>query len=138
VRNLDKLFLKSRRNGFYLVGPADKLSNIRLTKLYKPQNESNLEKEYRILHEHVQQWNHNYWSQQNLRYNFEKQKFINNFKLTHNQEPDTKEMTLFYKNFLDNSYQIHANYNKQWYKYNFMLIGKAFKVNFVRLLNYFK
>lgn len=138
MKSLDKLLKSSIKNGIDLIGPADKISNIRPIKLYKPQNESQIEQEYRILHEHIQQWNHNYWTQQNIRYNFEKQKFINNFKLMHNQEPNAKEMTLFYKNFLDNSYSIHAFYNKQWYKYNFILIFKAFKLNLVRFINYFK
>lgn len=37
-------------------------------------------------------------------------------------------MSEFYKKFLDKSYEMHKNYNKEWYKRNLANILLAFRV----------
>jgi hypothetical protein len=140
VKHFGKLLKLNKQ--YDLIGPADKVSNIRKYKFHIPENESKYELEYRLAREKVQNWNHQYWTQQNLKYNFEKQKFINNIKLNENKtnnennpnEIDPNLMSKFYKKYLDDSFLIQHNYNRQWYRYNFQLLWPAFKVFLYKLL----
>jgi hypothetical protein len=96
---------------YSLIGPPDKISNLRLIKFHIPKDESKIEFELRQFCEFVQDWNHKYWvtyllggfgcmhqdfkntnfcscikTQQNLKYVTEKQKYIDYWKLCNNYE----------------------------------------------------
>lgn len=47
------------------IGPPDKVSNIRSVKFHKPQDETQLERNYREQRETVQQWHHEFWENHN-------------------------------------------------------------------------
>ena len=139
-----------------LIGPADKISNIRQYKFFKPENESKLEYDYRIMRENVLAWNQEYWTQQNLKFIHSKRSFLENlkkskqietkmesatFKINQNKldfkddqsATDSNEMNEFYKAFLNESYQNHYEYNKKWFKLNLQLLWPAARVYFHRL-----
>lgn len=136
--NIINNWSKNKTQQHDLVGPADKISNIRNYKYYIPKDESKYEVEYRLAREKLQNWNHQYWTQQNLKYNFEKQKYIDRMKLNNKDElnsPDyhSKIMTKFYKKYLDDTFVTHYSYNSQWYSYNFQLLWPAFKASSYKL-----
>jgi hypothetical protein len=120
----------------HLIGPPDKYSNIRPIKFHIPKNESKRELQLRRLVEFVQDWNQEYWTQQNLKYVTEKQKFVENWKLWNNYDQirtndpniDSKLVCEFNKNFLNDTFVTHWNYNKIWYSYNFQLLWLEFRV----------
>ena len=138
-----------------LIGPADKISNLRKNIYYITHNECQLEHDYRMLREKISDFNQQYWTQQNLNFLESKKKFIEcyrieqkylknnqfNFikakcdkKLNYSNEPDSVKMNEFYKKFLDDSYSCHYAYNSQWLKYNFSLLLPAIRVYFYRLM----
>ena len=155
--NVDK---KLRQNGLRksnkptgncdMIGPVDKISNLRLYKYYIPENESKCEYEYRKLREKVFEYNNQYWTEQNLKFIEAKKKFIENLKMeqqylklnsnsnsldANDPEFNSKQMNEFYKVFLNENYYSHYEYNKTWFKYNLSLIMPAIRVYFYRLKN---
>ncbi|KAI1895390.1 hypothetical protein AGOR_G00105800 [Albula goreensis] len=120
------------------IGPPDRLSNLRPIIYHIPENESPLERRLRHLRQETEDWNHQFWSNQNITFSKEKDEFIhkclkakglsrrdeNGRKRTLNSE----DMAVFYKDFLDKNCTKHANYNKEWYKRNFtitLLMGRV-------------
>ena len=142
---------KSMRSTYDLIGPADKISNMRTYKYFIPANESKCELEYRKLREEVQEFNHQYWTEQNLKFIESRKKFSEmkrveqQFLNKNNQDaskadtidPDSnaKQMNEFYKEFLNENYLNHYEYNKKWFNYNFSLLMPAVRVYFYRLKN---
>jgi hypothetical protein len=127
-------------NVYDLIGPADKISNLRRISYYVPKNESKLEYDYRMLRKKVFEFNQNYWTQQNLKFVDAKRKYIQNHKIEqvyfNKNLEDANEPLLneFYKKFLDENYESHYEYNKTWIKYNLSLIWPGTKVFIYRLL----
>ncbi len=138
-----------------LIGPADKISNIRQYRFYIPENESKCEYDYRIMREKVLAWNQEYWTQSNLNFIQSKRTFIENIETAKrleqrlgmtNHSPtrninaklneeinESAEMTEFYRKFLNDNYHNHYEYNKKWFKLNLQLLWPATKVYFYRL-----
>ncbi len=142
-----------------LIGPPDKISNLRKYRLYKPADESKIEYEYRMLREKVFQFNNDYWTQQNLKFLEAKKKYTQRMKIreqlekrnlaenadAHAKNPsaspedvENQLMNDFYKQFLNENFHNHSEYNRQWYKYNFMLLYMAARVNLYRFGKRFK
>jgi len=146
--NLNSLS-KSKKSGYDLIGPADKISNLRAYKYFIPEKESKCEYEYRKLREEVQEFNHQYWTEQNLKFIEAKKKFSELKRMerlylnkSENKQPDTidpelnaKLMNEFYKEFLNDNYLNHYEYNKKWFNYNFSLLMPALRVYVYRLRN---
>ncbi|XP_075883755.1 cytochrome c oxidase assembly factor 8 isoform X1 [Nelusetta ayraudi] len=113
------------------IGPPNPLSNMRPIVYRVPENETQLEKRLRHLRQETEDWNHKFWSKQNLTFSKEKETFISSQLkakgLTMRDEQgrrrslDSEEMAVFYKNFLDTNRIRHANYNKEWYRRNFTI-----------------
>lgn len=122
-----------------LIGPADKISNLRRYHYYIPENESRIEREYRIMREWVHEYNHQYWTEQNLRFVEAKRAFVEAHKRQQRikneeiKEPTTAEYNEFYKRFLNENYYNHYDYNQKWLRYNFALLWPACKVFLYRL-----
>jgi hypothetical protein len=149
--SIDKDLVKSRHD---LIGPADKISNLRRFRYYIPEDESKLERDYRLLREKINEFNHHYWTQQNLKFLEARKKFIEKYRieqkylrknsklnnesssteLNQADEPDSVKMNEFYKKFLDDNYYLHYEYNTKWLKYNFALLIPAVRVYFYRLM----
>lgn len=116
-----------------------------------PENETQLEKRLRHLRQETEDWNHEFWSKQNLTFSKEKETFISSQLkakgLTMRDEQgrrrslDSEEMAVFYKNFLDTNRIRHANYNKEWYRRNFtitMLMARVALHNMWRAISEWK
>ncbi|KAM9708664.1 cytochrome c oxidase assembly factor 8 [Menidia menidia] len=113
------------------IGPPNPLSNLRPIVYHIPENESELEKRLRNLRQDTSDWNHDFWTKQNITFSKEKEAFIiSQLKakgLTLRDEKgrrralDSEEMAVFYKSFLDKNRVRHANYNKEWYRRNFTI-----------------
>ncbi|KAM7376399.1 hypothetical protein PAMP_006135 [Pampus punctatissimus] len=113
------------------IGPPNLLSNLRPIIYHVPKNESELEKQLRHLRQETEDWNHNFWTKQNINFKKEKHAFIiSQLKAKglsvrdeqgRQQSLNSEEMAVFYKGFLDNNRTLHANYNKEWYRRNFTI-----------------
>ncbi|KAF7200940.1 cytochrome c oxidase assembly factor 8 [Nothobranchius furzeri] len=113
------------------IGPPNPLSNLRPIVYHIPEKESDLEKRLRMLRQETEDWNHEFWTKQNISFSKEKEAFIiSHLKakgLTLRDEDgrrrslNSEEMALFYKSFLDQNKLRHANYNREWYRRNFSI-----------------
>ncbi|XP_026876754.2 cytochrome c oxidase assembly factor 8 isoform X2 [Electrophorus electricus] len=120
------------------IGPPDRLSNLRPVIYHIPENETQLERKLRHLRQETEDWNHAFWTYQNVTFTKEKEQFIlSQLKLKGLTEKDergrqrtlsSEEMAVFYKHFLDKNCKKHASYNKEWYRRNFtitLLMGRV-------------
>ncbi|XP_071762242.2 cytochrome c oxidase assembly factor 8 [Centroberyx gerrardi] len=120
------------------IGPPNRLSNLRPIIYHIPENETELQKRLRNLRQETEDWNHEFWTEQNITFNKEKDAFIiSQLKAEGLSERDeqgrrrslnSEEMAVFYKSFLDKNRIRHANYNKEWYRRNFtitLLMGRV-------------
>lgn len=128
------------------VGPRDPDSNMRLIRFHMSPTETALEKEYRLMREDTQNWHHEFWSKHNQNFFKQKHEFIKqrqqeNAKHRDDDKTDddtvsAEELSLFYEQFLDDNYELHRNYNREWYRRNFSLLWLATKVDFCRLIKW--
>ncbi|XP_051241390.1 cytochrome c oxidase assembly factor 8 [Dicentrarchus labrax] len=120
------------------IGPPNPLSNLRPIVYHVPENETELEKRLRHLRQETEDWNHDFWTNQNITFSKQKEAFIisqlNAKGLTVRDEQgrrrtlNSEEMAVFYKSFLDKNRVRHANYNNEWYRRNFtitLLMGRV-------------
>uniref|UniRef100_A0A8D2ZXI5 Cytochrome c oxidase assembly factor 8 n=1 Tax=Scophthalmus maximus TaxID=52904 RepID=A0A8D2ZXI5_SCOMX len=113
------------------IGPPNPLSNLRPIVYHVAEDESELEGRLRRLRQETEDWNHNFWTQQNITFTKEKDAFIiSHLKaegLTVRDEQGRRrslgceDMATFYKSFLDTNRTRHVNYNKEWYRRNFTI-----------------
>ncbi|XP_076604315.1 cytochrome c oxidase assembly factor 8 [Chaetodon auriga] len=113
------------------IGPPNPLSNLRPIVYRVPESETELEKRLRQLRQETEDWNHEFWTKQNITFSKEKHAFIVSHLsakgLTVRDEQgrrrslSSEEMAVFYKSFLDKNRKRHANYNKEWYRRNFTI-----------------
>lgn len=116
------------------IGAPDPTSNIRPLRFKSlPQDVMGLE--LQRLQKRVWELNHNFWKRHNTEFQEQKEKFVadtlsqqrlqggNTYvtKLTAN------ELSLFYKQFLDDKFLEHMHYNKQWMKLQTLLTWTALK-----------
>lgn len=91
------------------------------------------------MREWVHEYNHQYWTEQNLRFVEAKRAFVEAHKRHQRikneeiKEPTTAEYNEFYKRFLNENYYNHYDYNQKWLRYNFALLWPACKVFLYRL-----
>ncbi|XP_051007877.1 cytochrome c oxidase assembly factor 8 [Acomys russatus] len=125
------------------IGPPDKYSNLRPVHFHIPENESPLEQRLRELRQETQEWNQQFWANQNLSFNKEKEEFIysrlqakgSGLRTKSGQRAtlDAEEMADFYKEFLNKNFQKHMCYNRDWYKRNFAITFFMGKVALERM-----
>ncbi|XP_064622773.1 COA8 family protein Y39B6A.34, mitochondrial-like [Lineus longissimus] len=118
------------------IGPPDQLSNMRQIRYYIPPDETLAENQLRLQREETWRWNHEYWTKHNQQFFEEKEAFVKakTDLLGQYDEDDAprkltpEEMSEFYRKFLNENAKKHGNYNREWYKKNFLLLWPAFKV----------
>ncbi|XP_062852187.1 cytochrome c oxidase assembly factor 8 isoform X2 [Trichomycterus rosablanca] len=120
------------------IGPPDRLSSLRPIIYHIPENETQLETKLRHLRQETEDWNHEFWTRQNVTFSKEKDEYIQSqLKAKGFSETDEKgrkqtltseEMAVFYKYFLDKNFKKHASYNKEWYRRNFTITVLMAKV----------
>ncbi|XP_051507307.1 cytochrome c oxidase assembly factor 8-like isoform X2 [Myxocyprinus asiaticus] len=113
------------------IGPPDRLSNLRPIIYHIPENETPLERKLRHLRQETEDWNHKFWTNQNLTFSKEREEYVQSqLKAKGLSERDdqgrkrtlsSEEMAVFYKHFLDENMKRHASYNREWYKRNFTI-----------------
>uniref|UniRef100_A0A3Q3XAW3 Uncharacterized protein n=1 Tax=Mola mola TaxID=94237 RepID=A0A3Q3XAW3_MOLML len=113
------------------VGPPNPLSNLRPIVYRVPEEETELEKRLRHLRQETEDWNHDFWTKQNISFSKEKESFIVSQLKTkgltlrddegRRRSLNSEEMAVFYKNFLDKNRIRHASYNNEWYRRNFSI-----------------
>ncbi|XP_008314065.1 cytochrome c oxidase assembly factor 8 [Cynoglossus semilaevis] len=112
------------------IGPPNPLSNLRPIVYRIPEKESELERRLRQLRQETEDWNHEFWTKQNISFSREKENFIFKqlkdkglTKVVQKGRPSlsSEEMAVFYKSFLDKNKEQHVNYNIEWYKRNFTI-----------------
>ena len=140
-----KSLLELSNSKYDLVGPADKLSNIRQYRYFVPSDESKAEYDYRMMRHRVHVFNDTYWTQQNLKFIEARKEFIETYKRrkrlqkrtedteTESMEPTTAELNEFYRQFLNDNYYNHYESNQKWIRLNFGLLIPAFRVQMYRL-----
>lgn len=124
------------------IGPPDSLSNLRPIKFYIAPDETPLERQYRESRVEMQEWNQQFWADNNTKYKKMKAEFIQ-VRLREKYGKDTRErktlsageMSEFYKRFLDDHKDVHKQYNREWYKKNFINLLLAARVWLKQKLN---
>ncbi len=94
-----------------------------------PENESTLHKRYRLLREDTIRFNHEFWARQNSEFSQQKEAFMT--RVLEERYPDepgkrtlsSDEMSEFYKQHLDGKWRAHLDYNIEWQKRNFRILG---------------
>ncbi|XP_070576533.1 COA8 family protein Y39B6A.34, mitochondrial-like [Ptychodera flava] len=130
----------SKRNW---IGPPDKLSNIRQVKYYIPDNESEVERTYRLMQEDNDRFNHEFWAKHNASFIKAKEEFIEKKEQTQGSllihGDGTKhvltaeEMSEFYRKFVNDNQIKLKEYNKEWYRRNIGTLWPAFKANMYKV-----
>nr|XP_054759031.1 COA8 family protein CBG23705, mitochondrial-like [Lytechinus pictus] len=133
------------------IGPADKKSNLRLIILAQPEQETDSERDYRVMRTATYEWNHQFWSKQNEIFIKAKEQFVQE-RLGNKQKEikdssgneavisgvkqvlSAEEMAEFYQQFLKENQHSFKDYNKQWYSKNFSLLWPAIKANVSKLM----
>ncbi|ERE72555.1 putative UPF0671 protein [Cricetulus griseus] len=138
-------FCPPRQSCHDWIGPPDKYSNLRPVLFHVPENESPLEQRLRELRQETQEWNQQFWANQNLTFNKEKEEFIYSrlqakglgLRTESGQRAtlDAEEMADFYKEFLSKNFRKHMSYNRDWYKRNFAITFFMGKVALERMWN---
>lgn len=124
------------------VETSDDGSNMRRIMFAQPKKPNAFHEELEKKREETFQWNHKFWKKHNT--DFFKQK--KNFSLkTSEKDMESKsendisdEMSVFYKDFLDRNYELHMNYNRQWYKRNFGLLVLSLQASMKNIVDRFK
>eukprot|EP00731_Ephydatia_muelleri_P027794 Em0019g667a len=127
-------------SGRNLIGPPDPVSNIRPIKRRDPRNDA--EKALHKLEEDIWKFNHNFWSEQNSKFDKCKALFIEKTlserRQQGNDEPVQKltanELSAFYKQFLNERYGEQAMYFRCWFQRNVALTWLLLKVRVYNLL----
>lgn len=115
-----KISQKAQRHD--LIGPADPISNLHPVKYAIRDKETDLEKKLRRKREELQDWHQLFWSNHNKRFQSSKKEFETNFLKQKNNTSDqtisADEISVFYKQFLDENWKNHMNYLFSWYRKN--------------------
>ncbi|KAK3907936.1 COA8 family protein [Frankliniella fusca] len=122
-----------------VIGPPNKVSNLRPVVFYIPPDETTLEKHFRIEREKVQNWNEDFWIKHNSAFLKESNEFRKKKLEGHHSNQTSvsaEEMSEFYKSFLDKNWKTHVSYNFQWYRKNFHLLYLAVKVKISKFMKH--
>ncbi|XP_061490546.1 cytochrome c oxidase assembly factor 8-like [Rhineura floridana] len=101
------------------IGPPDRCSNFRPVIFYIPKHESPFERRLRELRQETQVWNQQFWANQNISFQKEKDFVCSRLKAKGLQLRDEKgrkvtlnaeEMAEFYKGFLSKNFKKHIDY----------------------------
>ena len=123
-----------------LIGPPRTSSNLRPVKFAVPLEETDLQKQLRVLRQETQKFNQDWWTQHNTDFKLGREEFIRDILATkYPNEPDkttlsANEMSIFYKEFMNKHWRNHLDYNKEWQKKNWTIIYLMFRVKLQKFL----
>jgi len=122
------------------IGPPHPISNLMRIKHHKPTDETEQEKKFREKRIEVHEWSQKFWEKHNLDFYMMREEYIKKTLTEKYKDMPKKttlsaeEMSVFYKTFLDDRYQQHVWYNREWYKKNIGLLWPALQVNIARVI----
>jgi len=117
-----------------LIGPPDPISNLRPIKITPSKNETPTQQKLRELRIEAQEFNQKFWLEHNREFTQGRAEYVKKVlqeKYPHEKGKTTinaNEMSVFYKKFLDDHWNSHLDYNKQWQRRNFHILFLALKV----------
>ena len=88
-----------------------------------------------------QKFNQDWWTRHNTEFKLGRETFIQNIlKTKYADQPDKNtlsadEMSEFYRDFMNNNWRNHLDYNKEWQKRNWKIIWLMLRVNLEKLLS---
>ncbi len=120
-----------------LVGPPDKVTNLRPVRIHIPENESELRAELRRLRQDTHEWSHNFWSEHNTQFKEKREAHVQRVlrgrsdaekEAAETSTVTSDEMSEFYRDFLNNQRKAHLAYNLEWQKRNAKIVWLSLKV----------
>lgn len=135
VRTRLVLLARSYCQGY--IGPPDPVSNLRTYKYILPANPTPLEKTLHEEREKLQKWNQDFWTKHNTEFVKKREAFIHEqlqSKKDKLSNLNADEMSVFYKQFLDDNWKRHFVYNFTWYRRNVFVTWLHLKVLVAGLL----
>ena len=79
------------------------------------------------------EWNSKFWKQHNKTFFKQKKEFIERTKAASGTENDVSDnLSVFYKEFLENNHEVYMKYNNEWYRKNFGLIWKSVQASLTK------
>jgi len=124
-----------------LIGPPRPASNLRPVKFAVRETETPLELRLRNLRQETQKFNQDWWTEHNREFKQGRESFIKNILETkYPNEPDKStlsadEMSQFYREFMNQQWKSHVEYNKEWQKRNWSIIFLSARVKLEKLLD---
>jgi len=111
------------------IGPPDPASRIRPLHLRRSRFDSDAERAYREQCEELQRSNDVFWRHHNELFEKQRRAYIQHTQQQRNMQPADEltadEMSMFYKQFLDERRPVLLAYNWQWYRRQFGLLWPA-------------
>ncbi|KAE9552112.1 hypothetical protein FO519_004692 [Halicephalobus sp. NKZ332] len=103
-------------------------------------NETKEEADYRNAREELTEWNSTFWTAHNQLFEKKKSEFIKmkKQKLGKLEQVSPADMSVFYREFLNERAEEFRKYNNEWYRRNFSLIFPAMKINWIRFCRLLK
>ena len=117
-----------------MIGPPDPISNLRPIKITPSKNETPTQQKLRELRIEAQEFNQKFWLEHNREFTQGRAEYVKKVlqeKYPHEKGKTTinaNEMSVFYKKFLDDHWNSHLDYNKQWQRRNFHILFLALRV----------
>ncbi|KAJ3150223.1 Apoptogenic protein 1, mitochondrial [Geranomyces variabilis] len=110
-----------------LVSSPHPTSHIRLLRFQEPPEGglTPVEREWRAHREAVQRWHHDFWTENNTHFQREKAEFEANVQSLESRPATPHELSVFYKQYLDSSFERHARYNRALWQSNARMLVLA-------------
>ncbi|KAL1933759.1 hypothetical protein VTP01DRAFT_7849 [Rhizomucor pusillus] len=109
-----------------MIGTPDPISNLRPVRYYIPPDETEAEKEWRLMQQRVDEFNQDFWTRNNSMFLQAKAEYEEQLK-QRGKQVTPEALSIFYKDFLDAAYERHMEYNRQWWKLNIGMLYPGFK-----------
>lgn len=139
-------------SGCDLVGPPDKVTNLRPVRFHVPHDETDLQRRLRHLRHDTHQWSDRFWRAHNTEFAAEKESFAQAALKRRHRAADaeagdtgdkeaaggntvsSEEMSRFYRDFLNRKWPDHLAYNVEWQKRNLKIVLLTLAVSLQSLL----
>eukprot|EP00091_Calanus_sinicus_P025506 TRINITY_DN976_c0_g1_i1.p1 TRINITY_DN976_c0_g1~~TRINITY_DN976_c0_g1_i1.p1 ORF type:complete len:175 (-),score=48.11 TRINITY_DN976_c0_g1_i1:23-547(-) len=130
-------------NGKYdLIGPPRPVSKLRPVKFATSPDDSELAIRLRELRQETQKFNQDWWTDHNKQFKEGREEYIKNILETQYPGQTDKstltadEMSIFYREFMNKQWKNHLEYNKEWQKRNWSIIGLMARVKLQTLFKF--
>jgi len=147
VASIGKRFVTEKGNGgaeeeehderkytHHWIGSPDPVSNLRRFLFARQKNPNKYDVMLEKAREETHAWNNKFWTYHNNKFFEEKKKFSKELDAKGISDKEASdEMSQFYKYFLDQHYELHTKYNREWYRRNFGMLLIAILASLTRI-----